>query len=139
MRSLGHLAVREAQGPEPSPGELRIALPVGLEGVTAAVVAPAIELDDELVLAPDEVDFEAGDLCVVLRLRESSSFAQPPECSLQLASRPVPRATEARGGLSSVGSRAAQFMGSEGVEDLRLVQGSLELVLRCTNVTGLAP
>src|SRR5687767_12922606 len=116
----------EAKHPEAETGQPSVALPVELELVAAAVELPAVQLDDQPLLAPQRVHLDPGDHDVPLRLPERAVLAQAPEEALELAATPVARAPQPRGGPSAGHRRGAQLMGSEGEEDLCLVQGSLE-------------
>jgi hypothetical protein len=55
------------------PGEQQrgVAVAVGLEGAAAAVVRPAVDLDDEPLSREHEVALVAGEVVVDLRLREA--------------------------------------------------------------------
>ncbi|HZH25329.1 MAG TPA: hypothetical protein VEY49_10515, partial [Solirubrobacteraceae bacterium] len=65
--------------------QLRVALLVALEGATGAVVAPAVELDDQSVLRPVRVDLEAVELRVRDRERQAVAGAEVEECCLEVA------------------------------------------------------
>jgi hypothetical protein len=64
--------------------ELGVADAVALEGVARPVELPAVELGDQLRLAPDCVDFVAGDLGVGLRPRETRLIEERDEGLLEL-------------------------------------------------------
>ena len=65
--------------------ELGIPGPITLEGETVAVVAKSIRLDDQRVLAPEEVHFPPPNGNVDLRTRQMTPPAQLQEQALKLA------------------------------------------------------
>jgi len=85
--------------------ERRVALPVALEGPAAAVVLPAVGLDDDALLGEEEVDLEAGDRVVHTRLWQIARATEGEHALLELAS------GERRAG-DVVGERPAQTRGA---------------------------
>ena len=74
--------------------QLRVAAAVGLELLARAVVPVAVDLDDELLIAPDRVDQLAFDQDVALRLGEPGVADQRQEAILQLRLGPWGRARQ---------------------------------------------
>src|SRR5436305_11519755 len=73
------------------PGRRRdgIALPVVLEGLAAGVKAPAVQLDDHLLVGKQGVDLKAAHLDVALWLRQSGPGAEGQEAILQTRARDI--------------------------------------------------
>jgi hypothetical protein len=78
------LAVGEAQGAVAGGGVDGVPAAVVLERLSAPVVAPAVGLDEHAVVLEGEVDFEAFDVVVDLRLREPGLAAESQEELLEL-------------------------------------------------------
>jgi hypothetical protein len=65
--------------------QLGVAFLVALERRAGAVVAPAVELDDEVVRRPPGVELVAAELGVHHRAREAVAVAQVAEGGLEVA------------------------------------------------------
>jgi hypothetical protein len=81
------LAVGEPQRAPAAGGVDGIAAAVALEGVSRAVVAPAVGFDEDALGLEDEVGFEGFDVVVDGRLRKARVAAQPQEALLELGLR----------------------------------------------------
>jgi hypothetical protein len=77
--------VGEAQRAVAGAGEGGVAVAVALEGLPGVVVAPAVGLDGDALIAEDEVDLERGDPGVDVWLGEVVLAAQGQEALLELA------------------------------------------------------
>ena len=70
-RAAVELRRGQAHGAPAVGGEHEVAFAVGLEGAPVAVVEPAVELGDQAVLRPVQVDLVAADEAVADRLRQA--------------------------------------------------------------------
>ncbi len=77
--------VREAEGRDVARMQFRVALLVALERCPGSVVAPAVELDGEVVLRPVGVDFVAVELLVGERARQAVAVAEVDERGFEVA------------------------------------------------------
>ena len=64
--------------------ELRIAPTIEFKRGAGAMSLPAIGLDDQPMITPQEVDLVSSDLCIHLGLPQSMAYAQPQEASFEL-------------------------------------------------------
>lgn len=76
--------------PQAGTGEGRLALAVALEPVVCGVGGEAVGLDDEAVVAPEEVDLQSCHPRVGLGARDSRTVDEREEASLQGAPRHLP-------------------------------------------------
>jgi hypothetical protein len=88
---LGDLAPREAEDLIAARLQARVAGAVLFEGGTGSVGFPAVQLDDEPLLSPEEVDEITVEVDVRLGAREAVAPAETEEPGLQLAARVVGR------------------------------------------------
>ncbi len=133
-RLTGRLPVRDPHDALPGELQVGVAAPVALEGRARGVVCPAVELHDEVVVRPVQVDLVAGHFDVRLRHRETSASDQRQEFPFRLGAGHPPFLADCGSERSNTASREGQELlelrvGDEAA-DLSLVDGVIELVGR---------
>jgi hypothetical protein len=84
LRFFFELEIGEAQDGVASEAEVEVAGVVVLEGDRAAVVEPEVGLDDNAIVAPEEVGGPTAELDVYLRAREGVAMDEGEEERLEV-------------------------------------------------------
>jgi hypothetical protein len=111
----GDLAVGEADDVVAQGAEVQVSVMVVLKGLRATVVAVAIGLDDDALLAPEEVDDARSNPHIDLRRRQPMALAEAQEEMLQLAPRLLAGAlgSNSQPACPRLSYRAAKFGGRD--------------------------